>query len=46
MVLTDGFSCRLQASDLGGAQGMHLAELLASRIDPTDRTTTPDLEDR
>lgn len=45
VVLTDGFSCRLQASDLGGAQGQHLAELLASRIDPTDRTTTPDLED-
>ena len=46
VVLTDGFSCRLQASDLGGAQGQHLAELLASRIDPIDRTTTPDLEDR
>ncbi|WP_455583914.1 FAD-binding and (Fe-S)-binding domain-containing protein [Kytococcus sedentarius] len=42
VVLTDGFSCRLQASDLGGAQGMHLAELLASRLEPT----TPIQEDR
>ncbi|WP_374928645.1 FAD-binding and (Fe-S)-binding domain-containing protein [Kytococcus sedentarius] len=36
VVLTDGFSCRLQASDLGDAQGMHLAELLASRLEPGD----------
>ena len=45
VVLTDGFSCRLQASDLGDAQGMHLAELLASHLDSADHTT-PTQEDR
>lgn len=54
VVLTDGFSCRLQASDLGGAQGMHLAELLAAHLDDgpvgaahriEDENTTPTEED-
>ena len=54
VVLTDGFSCRLQASDLGGAQGMHLAELLAAHLDDgpvgaahriEDENTTPPEED-
>jgi FAD/FMN-containing dehydrogenase/Fe-S oxidoreductase len=30
--LADGVSCRTQADDLAGVQGMHLAELLASRL--------------
>ena len=30
--LADGFSCRTQASQLAGVRGMHLAELLASRL--------------
>ena len=28
--LADGFSCRIQASQLGGARGQHLAQILAS----------------
>lgn len=31
-LLADGFSCRTQATQLGGADGVHLAELLASAI--------------
>ena len=30
--LADGFSCRTQASQLAGVRGVHLAELLASRL--------------
>jgi Fe-S oxidoreductase len=30
--LADGFSCRTQAEQLAGAHGVHLAELLASRL--------------
>ena len=30
--LADGFSCRTQANQLAGASGVHLAELLASRL--------------
>jgi len=30
--LADGFSCRTQGEQLAGAEGIHLAELLASRI--------------
>jgi len=30
--LADGFSCRTQADQLAGVRGMHLAELLASRL--------------
>ncbi|MFC0359187.1 FAD-binding and (Fe-S)-binding domain-containing protein [Kytococcus schroeteri] len=37
VVLTDGFSCRLQADDLGGAQGRHLAELLAEHLSEAPR---------
>ncbi|MEV0642418.1 FAD-linked oxidase C-terminal domain-containing protein [Streptomyces sp. NPDC050619] len=33
VVLTDGFSCRTQLSDLGAREGVHLAELLASRLE-------------
>lgn len=31
-LLADGFSCRTQANQLGGADGIHLAELLASAL--------------
>ena len=34
VVLADGMSCRLQLADLAGVPAMHLAELLASRIEP------------
>ena len=34
--LADGFSCRTQASQLAGVRGMHLAELLASRLPAVD----------
>jgi len=30
--LADGYSCRTQGDQLGGVEGMHLAELLASRL--------------
>ena len=33
VVLADGFSCRTQLDQLGGGRGIHLAELLASRLD-------------
>jgi Fe-S oxidoreductase len=33
VVLADGMSCRLQLSDLANVPAMHLAELLASRLD-------------
>ncbi len=32
--LADGFSCRTQAAQLAGVRGVHLAELLASRLGP------------
>jgi FAD/FMN-containing dehydrogenase/Fe-S oxidoreductase len=32
LYLADGFSCRTQGEQLAGAEGIHLAELLASRI--------------
>jgi Fe-S oxidoreductase len=31
--LADGFSCRTQAMDLAGREGLHLAQLLADRLD-------------
>jgi hypothetical protein len=34
ILLADGFSCRTQAAQLDGRQGVHLAELLASRLTP------------
>ncbi len=33
VLLADGFSCRTQADDLLGQDGVHLAQLLASRIE-------------
>lgn len=33
VVLADGMSCRVQLDDLAGVPAMHLAELLASRLD-------------
>ncbi len=32
VLLADGFSCRTQADDLAGVRGVHLAQLLASRL--------------
>ncbi|HEY3437409.1 MAG TPA: FAD-binding and (Fe-S)-binding domain-containing protein [Actinotalea sp.] len=32
VLLADGFSCRTQADQLAGEQGVHLAQLLASRL--------------
>ncbi len=32
VVLADGFSCRTQAEQLGGARSLHLAELLAQKL--------------
>lgn len=32
VLLADGYSCRTQADQLGGVQGVHLAELLASHL--------------
>jgi FAD/FMN-containing dehydrogenase/Fe-S oxidoreductase len=32
--LADGFSCRTQADQLGGVRGTHLAQILASRLQP------------
>lgn len=34
VLLADGFSCRTQADQLAGAEGTHLAQLLASRLAP------------
>ena len=31
-LLADGFSCRTQANQLGGVDGIHLAELLAGAL--------------
>ncbi|RKR76565.1 FAD-binding and (Fe-S)-binding domain-containing protein [Frondihabitans australicus] len=36
VLLADGFSCRTQASQLAGRDGIHLAELLASRLPSGD----------
>jgi Fe-S oxidoreductase len=33
VVLADGMSCRVQLDDLAGVPALHLAELLASRVD-------------
>jgi Fe-S oxidoreductase len=33
VVLADGFSCRTQLDQLAGTGGIHLAQLLASRLD-------------
>ncbi len=33
VLLADGFSCRTQADDLAHVRGMHLAQLLAARLD-------------
>ncbi|MBF0686146.1 MAG: FAD-binding oxidoreductase [Cellulomonas sp.] len=38
--LADGYSCRTQAEQLADVQGVHLAELLASRL-PGRATSTP-----
>lgn len=35
--LADGFSCRTQADQLAGREGVHLATLLANRLRGTDR---------
>ncbi|MGW0027991.1 FAD-binding and (Fe-S)-binding domain-containing protein [Rhodococcus sp. NPDC003383] len=35
VVLADGYSCRTQIADLTDRRGLHLAELLASRIPPS-----------
>jgi hypothetical protein len=35
ILLADGFSCRTQAEQLAGVEGVHLAELLASRLPAT-----------
>ena len=40
VVLADGFSCRTQLDQLGHARGLHLAQLLASRL-PDRETTGP-----
>ena len=43
--LADGFSCRTQAGQLAGVRGVHLAELLASRLAaPDGQTSRPPLE--
>ncbi|MCU1659844.1 MAG: hypothetical protein JWO57_4500 [Pseudonocardiales bacterium] len=34
VVLADGFSCRTQLEQLGGVQSLHLAQLLADRLEP------------
>ena len=39
VVLADGFSCRTQLDQLGHARGVHLAQLLASRLPDGERTT-------
>ncbi len=42
MVLADGFSCRIQLDQLAQVSGIHLAQLLASRLDgPADRQDDP-----
>jgi hypothetical protein len=35
LLLADGFSCRTQSEQLAGVEGVHLAELLASRLPTT-----------
>jgi len=41
-VLADGFSCRTQLDQLAQVSGIHLAQLLASRLDgPADRPADP-----
>jgi hypothetical protein len=30
--LADGYSCRTQAEQLGGVEGVHLAQLLAAHL--------------
>jgi FAD/FMN-containing dehydrogenase/Fe-S oxidoreductase len=37
--LSDGFSCRTQADDLAGVTGLHLAQLLASRMERSEKAT-------
>jgi FAD/FMN-containing dehydrogenase/Fe-S oxidoreductase len=37
VVLADGFSCRTQLDQLAGVSGVHLAQLLASRLDESGR---------
>ena len=38
VVLADGFSCRTQLDQLGHARGLHLAQLLASRLPESGET--------
>jgi FAD/FMN-containing dehydrogenase/Fe-S oxidoreductase len=38
--LADGYSCRTQADQLAGVQGIHLAELLAAHLPATTTATT------
>jgi Fe-S oxidoreductase len=33
VILADGFSCRTQLTDLSGRSGLHLAQVLASKLD-------------
>ncbi|ASR56312.1 FAD-binding and (Fe-S)-binding domain-containing protein [Cellulomonas sp. PSBB021] len=40
--LADGYSCRTQADQLAGVRGMHLAELLASRLGARPTPAPPD----
>ena len=41
VVLADGFSCRTQLDQLAGVSGVHLAQLLASRLDDGRREDGP-----
>jgi Fe-S oxidoreductase len=41
VVLADGFSCRTQLDQLAGVGGVHLAQLLASRLDDGRREDRP-----
>jgi FAD/FMN-containing dehydrogenase/Fe-S oxidoreductase len=41
MVLADGFSCRTQLDQLAGVSGVHLAQLLASRLEAGRREDNP-----
>ncbi|UJP41592.1 FAD-binding oxidoreductase [Cellulomonas palmilytica] len=43
--LADGYSCRTQADQLAGVEGLHLAELLASRLGSRATTVTHDSAD-
>ncbi|GIG27766.1 FAD-binding and (Fe-S)-binding domain-containing protein [Cellulomonas marina] len=42
LYLADGFSCRTQGEQLAGAQGLHLAQLLAARLTASTTGATTD----